>query len=110
MLHYKITKQFLHNRETDLAKFANIEDAAEFMEAKVRWDHKTKVNAIYRLYEDEELLETIDASKQEILESSASSTGKSQQFGPTPFSSSPKPAGANLTYKKDNIFETDDDL
>jgi hypothetical protein len=100
-LPYDVGRRFPRGEEKIIAKFADESDATEFMEAKVAWDHKTKVNSIYRLYHDEEILKEADASEHQTLESS--DVGSGQRFSPTPLANSPKPAGSVPYRKEDDI-------
>ena len=101
MLAFKLTKQFASGPEKEIATFADEKAAADFMDAQVGWDHKTKVKTIYRLYENDEMLVEVDSSQYESL-GSAESTGPTKSSAPTPLGTSPKPAGMPH-YKKEDI-------
>jgi hypothetical protein len=115
ILSFEISRQFQQNNEEIIAKFKNEKDALEFMAAKIIWDHKTKVQTVYKLYQDKKIIKTIDAMRQETLDSSGDSDGGSsggqgsgagKRFNPTPLATSPKPAGS-VPYRQ-NEDDTDD--
>ena len=89
-LAFELTKQYSSGSEKVRAMFVDEKDAAEFMEAKIAWDHKTKVQAIYRLYSDGILLAEIDSFQYETLSSAgqgdigSSATSNSSAPRPTP--------------------------
>jgi hypothetical protein len=105
LLPFDISRQFQQNKEEIIAQFKNEKDAQEFMEAKVNWDHKTKVQTIYRLYENNQIKKKVDALKQESLDSSGGEQGAGRRTGPSPFSTSPKPPGSGPARKPEDDID-----
>ena len=116
MLKFKLKRQFHQAlKEHLLAAFAEEKDGLEFMQSKLAWDHKTKVNAFYRLYHDEDLIREADSALQETLSSlegttSAGANGgtQSSRFSPSPFSSASQPAGTKSSFRKDQEQDDED--
>ncbi len=103
-LDFEITRQFERGTEKIIAKFSDENDAVQFMEAKVAWDHKTKVHTVYRLFRNRKMITEADSQLQETLDSdSGAGTGKRAGF--TPLATSPKPAGGNMTYRHEDDID-----
>jgi hypothetical protein len=98
-LDFEITRLFERGTPKTIAKFSDENDAWEFMEAKVAWDHKTKVHTIYKLYHNGELIHEANAVEHETLDSGSTGSGKRSGFSPLP--TSPKPTGGPPTYRHD---------
>lgn len=108
-LAYEVTRQFSYGTEKVIARFAEANDADEFMEVKADRDHKTKVASVYRLYNMGEKMKEIDAITHESSNQGAEqSAGAAQRFSPSPLSTTPKPAGFTSSFK--NNPNDDDDL
>lgn len=103
-LQFQLTKQFKESVEKLIAAFADNKDALEFMDAKIAWDHKTKVEAIYRLYSHSDVIKEVNAKEYESVHSAES---HDKQSSISPFSTSPKPAGLP-TSKKEDIDDEDE--
>lgn len=104
-LPYQITKQFKEGTEKLIASFSDEKDALEFMDAKIAWDHKTKVATIYRLYHQSDVIKEVNAIEYETVQSAASHEEKSNI---TPFGTSPKPAGFPAHKKREDFDDEDE--
>ena len=103
-LDYDITRQFERGAEKIIAKFSDKNDALEFMEAKVAWDHKTKVHTIYRLFHNRKMIKEADAELQETLDSDGGA-GIGKRAGLTPLATSPRPAGGSIPYQHEDDID-----
>jgi hypothetical protein len=103
-LQFQLTKQFINGVEKLTAAFADNKDALEFMDAKIAWDHKTKVETIYRLYSHSDVIKKVNAKEYESV-NSADNHEKHSSI--SPFSTSLKPAGLP-TNKKEDIDDEDE--
>ena len=101
---FQLTKQFANGTEKLIAAFADNKDALEFMDAKIAWDHKTKVETIYRLYLHSDVVKEVNAKEYESVHSAES---HDKQSSISPFSTSLKPAGLP-TSKKEDIDDEDE--
>ncbi|MDX2165338.1 MAG: hypothetical protein SFW07_08025 [Gammaproteobacteria bacterium] len=104
-LPYQLTKQFKEGTEKLTASFSDEKDALEFMDAKIAWDHKTKVATIYRLYFHSDVIKEINAIEYETVHSAHFQEEKSSI---TPFGTSPKPGGFPTTKKREDIDDEDE--
>ncbi len=104
-LPYQVTKQFKDGIEKLIAAFSDENDAVEFMNAKLAWDHKTKVATIYRLYAHSDVIKEINAIEYETVQSAEAREDKSSI---TPFGTSPKPAGIPSHKKREDIDDEDE--
>lgn len=107
---YKVTSQYARDAERQLAMFESQDDAKTFVEAKIAKDALLKVKIIYRIYKDFDVLEEIsseqDTSGATAKAPSSQGQGSGANFRPSPFDTSPKPAGMP---KKWIVNGTDDD-
>lgn len=105
-LDFEITRQFERGIEKTIAKFSDENDALEFMEAKVAWDHKTKVHTIYRLFDvaNEKMIREADSEQQETLDSDGGA-GTGKRAGFTPLTTSPRPAGGIPSYRHEDDID-----
>lgn len=96
---YKVTKQFGGGKEQPTQQFKSLEDAKTFATEGAEADAAMKIQAVYRVYEFDDLLETIDSSKitasSKSGDTSSSARGQSSgaRFSPTPLEMSPRPKG-----------------
>lgn len=103
-LDFEITRQFERGIEKIIAKFSDENDAMEFMEAKVAWDHKTKVHTVYRLFHDRKKIKEVDAEQQETLDSDGG-MGSTKRSGLSPLATSPRPAGGSVPYRHEDDID-----
>lgn len=101
-MHYKITKQFPRQQETDCARFINEADAKVAINALFAADYKTNPNIIYRLFDKYgDVVVELDGSKDKpdaaasagANESAGAGSSQTSGFRPTPFSTTPTPPG-----------------
>jgi hypothetical protein len=104
-LQFQLTKQFISGIEKLIAAFADDKDALEFMDAKVAWDHKTKVEAIYRLYSHSDVIKEVNAKEYESVHSAET---HEKQSSITPFGTAPKPAGLPPSRRHEDIDDEDE--
>lgn len=98
---YRVTKQFPRGPEIDQQKFVKREMAEQFIQEKLQEDARFKLQTIYRLYDDLDMLlkeyaaGDANASVSGSGSDSASSgkPGGTQRFSPTPFNTAPRPGG-----------------
>ena len=94
---FEVTKQIGQSVEQVKAKFADGKDALEFMNAKVAWDHRTKVRSIYRFYRMGEMEKEVDAALHESIDNheheGAPAGNSGQRSGMTPLANAPRPPG-----------------
>jgi hypothetical protein len=104
---YKTTKQFSRGPEIILDTFREYADAEHFIQAKLSEDIHFKVIATYRIYEFDDLLKEFTQKDARIPGSgssgqdSASQSGNTQTFNPTPFNMAPQPGGMPHSWVKD---------
>lgn len=103
---YTITKQFARGQEIPFAEFKDLRDAENFIEQlKLPEDVSLNVKIIYRIFEGLDLVRVYDPIKEQTGSSgSQTSTGKSgstASFSPTPFNTTPRPAGSPQKWIKE---------
>ncbi len=112
MLHYKVTKKYQRGPEQAIAKFHNLDDAKLFIEAKLEWDQRYKVEVNYILYDFDDVLEEYGSGS--ATSGGASSQGQgaqqtnSQVFSPSPLQMAPRPGSVPYSSFKD-VKKSDDD-
>lgn len=97
---YKVTKQFSAGggKEQPLRQFKSLAEAKSFASESAEGDAVMKIQAVYRVYEFDDLLATIDSNNIQPT-SKSSDAGGSQgmgsgaRFSPTPLEMSPRPKG-----------------
>lgn len=99
-MHYKV---FIHyGRGSDIlsAQFRDLADAKLFIERKLANDTSQPSKMIYRLYDMDELIKEYDPVKEPAQSGQAKTQQGSQgkgsgaSFRPTPFNTTPRPAGS----------------
>src|SRR4029078_11532364 len=60
---YKITKQFARDAENLLAEFVESDDASFFIKRKLLSDEEKSLNVIYRMFENQKLLNEFNKEK-----------------------------------------------
>lgn len=100
MLIYKVTKQFSGGKEQPCKQFKTLNEAKAHATDSAAQNADMKIKVVYRVYEFDELLETIDSSTIQTPASNAASTASAAggiqsgaTFKPTPFEMSPRPKG-----------------
>lgn len=104
-LQFQVTKQFADSVEKLIAVFADEKDALEFMDAKISWDHKTKVDTVYRLYSHSDVIKEVNAKEYESVHSAET---HEKQSSITPFGTAPRPAGLPSSRKHEDIDDEDE--
>jgi len=111
-MHFKVKKQFGRGKETLTAQFADQADARLFIQVRLATDAKMKIEAVYKLYEFDDLIEEFDAEKLQSAaskeESGSQGKGSTSGFRPTPFSTSPKPSGMPSKWSSSQDEDEDD--
>lgn len=101
---YKVSVQYGQGRENYFTEnFNNANLARDFIKEKMA-ENTLLRNTIYRLYEFDDLIETFDAEKMETTPKDnheAQGRGQGSGFQPTPFNTSPKPAGMPHNWNKE---------
>lgn len=97
---YKVTKQFSAGggKEQPLQQFKSLAEAKSFATENAESDAAMKIQAVYRVYEFDDLLATIDSNtiqpKSKSTDASGSQgMGSGARFSPTPLEMSPRPKG-----------------
>lgn len=98
---YKVTKQFVAGgtKEQPCGQFKTQPQAQAYVAEHAEKDAGMKIQAIYRIYEFDDLLETIDSRTIQSASKPAESAGGSQgmqsgaSFRPSPLQTSPRPKG-----------------
>ena len=108
-LEFTISKQFneAFKPEEVIVAFLKENDARAYLQQIVQQAQTTRVKATFRLYQDEERLEEIDAASDKInllAEPEERETRRSSST--TPFSTRPKPVGGKVT----DYLNDEDDL
>jgi hypothetical protein len=97
---YKVTKQFGGGRELPSEQFDLLPKAQSHARSSAAESKRMNVKAIYRIYDFDDLIETIDSDKvqmaQEVDHAADSGGGKQSgsTFKPTPFNTAPRPTGS----------------
>lgn len=98
---YKVTKQFVSGatREQPCGQFKTQEEAKQYANEHARNDANMKIQAVYRVYEFDDVLESIDNRNMKSAEESQDAMSGSQgmqtgaRFSPTPLEMAPRPKG-----------------
>ncbi len=97
---YKVTKQFGDGKEQFCKDFKTVAEAKAHATDSATENATMKIKAVYRVYEFDELVDTIDSSKIESkpaqddsLSGSAGGKQSGSTFKPTPFAMAPRPSG-----------------
>lgn len=107
MLPYKVAKKYLKGPEQLVAKFDSLNDAKEFISAKIEQDNLLRVNTAYLIYDMGELIETIQGGTETGSGSGGGQQGQTgqqttkQAFSPSPMQTSPRPPGMPPSSFKD---------
>ncbi len=98
---YKVTKQFVAggNKEQPCGQFKTMPQAQAFVAEHAESDAAMKIQAIYRIYEFDDLLETVDSRTIQSSTASSDNASDSQgmqsgaSFRPSPLEMAPRPKG-----------------
>ncbi len=105
-LDFELTRQYERGTEKIIAKFSDEHDALDFMEAKVAWDHKTKVPTIYKLYHEGEVTAEANAAENETAGgASGGGTGAGKRAGFSPLATSPRPSGGKVPFRHEDDID-----
>lgn len=98
----KLTKQFVAggSKEQPVSKsFKNMDEAKAFALESLQSDAAMRIQTVYRIYDFDDLMVTIDASALSQSSGSSESSGSSQgqgtgaRFSPSPLQNAPRPPG-----------------
>lgn len=110
---FKVTKQYGRGTEIIANSFSDLVKARDFMHAEAKKDAHMKIQATYRLYEFDEVMETVDTAKldstphhKQAEQADAAGAGRQSGFRPTPLGVSPKPKGS-VHHQKDDKEDED---
>jgi hypothetical protein len=112
-MRYKVTKQYARGPQSPCGEFADINEAHSFIEKNLRDDAALNVKVIYRIVEFGDVLKEYDPNKMDITSmqqraaQDQGSQGRSStaSFKPTPFNTTPRPAGSPQGWLKDDEDE-----
>lgn len=109
-LQFQVTRRFSEGADKLIAAFADETKALEFMNAQIAWDHKTKVNTVYKLFSNSDLLKTVNSQEFESVESAEqhASESRDQHSNLSPFNTSPRPPGT-IPGKKPRSHDYEDE-
>lgn len=93
---YSVTKKYETGSEQPCKKFNTLEEARAFTQESAETDARMKIKVTYRIYEFDEVLDTIDSDKVKLSSSESSGSGQGQGAGsrPNPFATAPQPKGS----------------
>lgn len=91
-MRFRVTNQYAKGSEDVLAEFKNQTDAEHFINLKLNQDNLLKIKVLYHLYDSFDLVKTYDAADADTAEES-STTSSQTTARPTPFNTTPTPAG-----------------
>lgn len=104
---FKVTKQYGRGAEIIANSFQEQAKARKFMLDEAAKDAHMKIQATYRLYEFDEVIEEVDTSKLDAVPhhkqaeaTGGAGAGQQSGFRPTPLATAPKPKGS-LHQKSD---------
>lgn len=114
---YKVTKQYGRGgHESLVGNYKSVAEAKAYVDSHIVEDVALKVHTYYRIYEFDEVIQTFDSSKIDIAKPASDSQegggkgkGTGATFSPTPFSSSPRPAGMPQNWKESEDKSKDED-
>tara|TARA_R110000868_G_scaffold74514_4_gene215435 strand:- start:145 stop:504 length:360 start_codon:yes stop_codon:yes gene_type:complete len=114
---YKVTKQFGGGREQPCHQFKTLPEAQKHAADSVENNVAMKIKAVFRIYEFDDLIETVDTDSYVPPTSSVNISNDSSQggkqsgatFKPTPFEMSPRPKGTAPKWIIDSDEETKKD-
>lgn len=98
----KLTKQFVAGggKEQPVSKsFKNMDEAKSFAHECLQSDAAMRIQTVYRIYDFDDLVATIDASTVVTQSSASDASGSSQgqssgaRFSPSPLQNAPRPPG-----------------
>lgn len=98
-MHYKVFIQYGRGSDLLSAQFKDLADAKLFIERKLVNDASQHSRVIYRLYDMDVLIKEYDSAKEPVQSDQAATQQGSQgkgsgaSFRPTPFNTTPRPAG-----------------
>lgn len=94
---YSVTKKYEAGSEQPCKKFNTLEEARAYMQESAETDARMKIRVTYRIYEFDEVIDTVDSMMVKLTssssESSSGSRGHGAGFKPTPLETSPRPKG-----------------
>lgn len=106
---FKVTKQYGRGAEIIAGSFSALSKAHEFMQHEAKKDAHMKIQALYRIYEFDEVIDELDSMKLDATphhkqqeQQGGAGAGKSSGFRPTPLSVAPKPKGSVHHSKEDD--------
>lgn len=93
---YSVTKKYETGSEQPCKKFNTLEEARAFTHEAAETDARMKIKVTYRIYEFDEVIDTIESDKVCLSssESASSSQGRGAGSSPTPFATAPQPKGS----------------
>lgn len=100
-MQYKVTRQYLRDKEKGIAEFTNFDDAKLFINVKLEADMTLKLNIIYRIFDMDECIEEFNQdkltkSKSEAARSDGMSSGSINR--PSPFSTTLQPGSSSAKW------------
>ena|SRR3990167_4165648 len=98
---YKVTKQFMASagREQPCGQFKTEKEAKEFAVESAESDAAMKIQTVYRIYDFDDLMATINSNSIQSEMKSTDASGDSQgqksgaSFRPSPLQTAPRPSG-----------------
>lgn len=114
---YKVTKQFGGGREQPCHQFKTLPEAQKHATDSVENNVAMKIKAVFRIYEFDDLIQTVDTESYVSALGAANTASESSQggmqsgatFKPTPFEMSPRPKGTPPKWIIDPDDETKKD-
>lgn len=106
---YQVSREYQRGNEDYIAKFVNRSDAEAFLRMKHESDQLLKVQVIYRLYDRNQVIETLATDSSAAIFGAARESGvRSSGSGssPTPFKRVPLPPGVPYSAVKDEGEKT----
>jgi len=103
MLTYKVGAKYAKGPEKLIAKFDQVNEAKEYIQAKLEKDAALRVSITYLLYDMGELMESFAQGDQGGASSSGGgqSQASAQNFRPSPLQTAPRPPGVPPSSFKD---------
>jgi hypothetical protein len=98
---YRVTKQYSGSTEQDCQRFKSFVEAKTFVNESAATDAEMKIKVVYRIYEFDDIMLSVDSasivpaapSSSNASESTAGGISSGASFKPTPFEMSPRPKG-----------------
>ncbi len=77
---YKVTKHYLKTKEALIAAFSDLKDAGIFIAQKITHDEINRTKALYRIYDDNELVQEFNNETQAFTDPEDAETYSNVQF------------------------------